>query len=139
MGYRFMPKDQLDYKIVKFHKSHVQRFREISDLLGKNTFPDITDSLVFARCSVVDKKGTVIGGGFLRHTAEATIYLDPTLSKFKRAEIMDSLFSIGKSMANKKGINEIHAFLFNMPVFGNYLRKKLDFVKVSAEVYCVRF
>jgi hypothetical protein len=126
------------FKVVKFHRDHMLRLRTISEATGKTTFPDITDKSVITRCSVEDDKGEIIGGGFIKMIAESTIYVDPTLPLYKRARIVDELFRVGQIMAREKGIRELHAYLFDMRSFGNYLRKKLGFKPIPAEVYSLK-
>lgn len=123
----------LEFDIVKFRKWHLPELKRICDQLGKFPFPDITNPLCIVRCTVLDENENIVGGGFIKLHAEATIYIDQSLPIYKRARLVDYLFKFGVERAKDHGLDNLHVFLFGMRSFRNYLIKKLGFSKVDAD------
>ena len=104
----------------------------------KFPMPDLTNPLFVVRGTVVDSGGDIVGAGFIRLTAEAIIFMEPTLKRGMKSRIMHLLFNAGIKACLRKGLDNLHAFVYDKSSFTNFLVKRLGFKRVDADVLSIR-
>ena len=121
-------------KIVKFRKGHIEIAKKLAKENHKFDLPDVTSPLILVRLSIINDGGDIVACGFLKLIGEAILVIDKKQTMSKRAEIVDLFSKVGSKAAKNKGLDEIDAFVTDDKTFVNFLLKRLNFKKSSADV-----
>lgn len=113
--------------IRQISNSDVDKLKEWS---GEILIPNINDPLVVVSGSCFDERDILCGAGFVRLVGEATITLNPSLTRQVKGEVLRELFAAGRMLSYKEGLDKLIAFTDN-PLYARLLKKRFNFSDAS--------